>query len=540
MQAIPSVWNACRDALHTTTPTAIALFTTITIATLLITRISSSSPGGAPSIQRQDGTSQLVPRVPYWIPILGHLPNLVFNATDFFAHLRKTYPDGIFALSILGKQHSVIHTPGLTTALIHTKLENATFEETSETFLQRVFGFPTKSMTKWYAARDELMACYKTLLSEPSLGHMVDKTATKARENIVNLVSFAGSPVDEMPWERNGDIRITTNAAGEEVVEASLLPLIRDFCAHTAIPTLMGSEFLVNFPDFPTSLWTLDAGFILLATGLPRWLPIPLLTRAHIAKKRNLDWITQFEKALEKQANGQDPGTEWRNIGEEGDVGSLVMARLEVYRKHNWTCPERAAIELSLLWAANANSSPLVFWMIVRICADPDLLTKIREEFAPYIHAVQPQSDLPIAEAPRIDKLDVDGLCAHCPLLKSCYIECLRVDTASWSFKVVKQDFVLQAREKEAQAWLLRKGQYAHAGHDLHNMDPAYFPEPEVWKVERHIKYEEAEGEKRGVADMGSIRPYGEFWLCCFLFEAVVRRIYSRTSLLTTLDRRRT
>ena len=109
-----------------------------------------------------------------------------------------------------------------------------------------------------------------------------------------------------------------------------------------------------------------------------------------------------------------------------------------------------------------------------------------------------------------METLDAEGLCNNCPLLKSCYVECLRLDTASWSLKIIKQDFVLQSREKDAQGWLLKKGDYAHVAHDLHNTDPRYFHGPEVWKADRHIRIEGEGSEKKAVVDMGSIRPYGE------------------------------
>ena len=67
---------------------------------------------------------------------------------------------------------------------------------------------------------------------------------------------------------------------------------------------------------------------------------------------------------------------------------------------------------------------------------------------------------------------------------------------------------MLQAREKDARGWMMRKGEYAHAAHNMHNTDPNYFDNPLVWKADRHVKYEG--DEKRATADLGSIRPYGK------------------------------
>jgi cytochrome P450 len=207
---------------------------------------------------------------------------------------------------------------------------------------------------------------------------------------------------------------------------------------------------------------------------------------------------------LEKETVGQDPGADWSDLD---DVSPLVRARTEAYRKHSFSISARAACEVALIWAANANSNSLVFWMINRIYSDPSLLAKVREEIAPFVAAVQPKQEFPVPEPPRLEAFDVDALCNNCPLLKSCYVESLRLDTASWSLKLVQQDFVLQSREKDVQGWLLRKGQYAHAAHDLHNTDPTYFEDPTIWKADRHVKFDSE--ERKANVDLGSIRPYG-------------------------------
>lgn len=479
--------------------TAIAL-----CITLLLTRILSNK-GATVKTLDQNGT-QTVPAVPYWIPLVGHIPNMAWDADGFVRHLRYAFPNGIFALNFGGTRHNVLYTPGLATALLNQKTENAASEDVSKAIVDRVFGFPKKDLkTKYDRGIGGVMGCYKYVLTEPSLGNMVATTAAKIRDNITNLVTGSESPVDEMVWEKTSSARKTTDKRGEAVVEASLLPLIRDFAAHNANPSIMGSDFLANFPNFFEDLWILDRGFLLLAAGLPRWLPIPTLTRAHIARRRLLDSLMTFHEAMENEWNGTNTDAKWSSLD---DVGALIKARMEQYRKHGWSIRARAATEHALMWAANANSNPLMFWMINHIYADRALLEMIREEIAQFVGAVEPDQKFAFAEPARFDRFDVEGLCSSCPLLKSCYIECLRLDTASWSLKIIKQDFVLQSREKGAQGWLLRKGDYAHAAHDLHNTDPSVFADPMIFRADRHVKQE---GDEKGrTADMGSIRPYGE------------------------------
>ncbi|TKA80004.1 hypothetical protein B0A55_02087 [Friedmanniomyces simplex] len=494
--------NATTGGFHTYFESPTALLAVGLFVLLLLTR-AASSQRVAPTKVNDEGV-QRPPAVPSWLPLVGHIPNMAYDADGFVKGLRSRFKTGVFSLNFFGGRHNIVYSPSLATALMNQKQHVANSEEVSRRLLNVIFGFPKTELHKYDESLPEMMACYKHLLSEPSLGDMVTQTARRLQSNIVDLVTGNESLVDQTPWEKTSNVNIAMNKSGQPVVEASLLPLIRDYIAHTANPSLIGSDFFANYPDFLDDLWVLDRGFLLLATGLPRWIPHPTLTRAHIARKRMLDKLETFHRAMEKHANGEDAGTDWSSLD---DVGSLVKARMAVYRKYDMSIRARAAIEQSLLWAGNANSDTLIFWMVNRIYADQALLEMIREETAPYITAVQPPSDLPIAEPPRLEKFDVDGLCNHCPLLKSSYIECLRLDTAPWSFRVIKEDFVLQGRQKDAEGWLLRKGDCAHIAHDLHSTDPEYFDDPTVWRADRHIKYEG--DEKRAVADMGSIRPFG-------------------------------
>ena len=495
MEYLSSLWTRYTPNYLTHTLAAVCL-------TLLVTRVFSSLKSGSKHLE-PDG-ARTVPAVPYWIPFLGHLPSMGLDADTFVKSQRQRYKDGIFALNFGGTTHNIVYTPGLATALLNQKASHADFEHISSEMMWNVFGFPVKEKEKWFRALKDLQAGYKYLLTEPYLGSMVAQTAQRMRERIVDLVTFSTSLVDQMLWERTSGVEVKVDGKGEQVVEASLLPLIRDFCAHVANPTIMGSNFLTNFPDIFEEIWTFDRGFLFLGAGLPRWFPILRLTRAHIARKKLLDAVYAFHNALEKETVGQDPGADWTDFD---DVSPLVRARTEAYRKHGFSISARAACEVALIWAANANSNSLVFWMVNRIYSDPSLLAKVREEIAPFAQAVQPKQEFPVPEPPRLEAFDIDGLCNNCPLLKSCYVESLRLDTASWSLKLVQQDFVLQSREKDAQGWLLRKGQYAHAAHDLHNTDPNYFEEPMTWRADRHVKFDSE--ERKANVDLGSIRPYG-------------------------------
>ena len=482
------------------TYTLLTLFLTLSIARFF------SSFNSTPKPASKNG-SQSPPAVPYWLPFLGRAPVLLWNSEHFLQTQRSNYKDGIFALNIFGKTHNIIYWPSLTIALLDQPENHADFEPIRTKVMCNVFGFPRRERKKWAAALKDLDATWRFLGEEPWLGEMVQATTARLRDRVTEFMTFATSPVDQMLWERTAGVEVKKDGEGEEVVEASLLPLVREFVAHIATPSITGSNFVANFSGLFEDLWTFDRGFMFLGMGLPRWFPVLRLTRAHIARKKLLDALYAFHDAMEKEACGQDPGQDWRDLD---DVSPLIKARTEVYRMHNFSIQVRAACEVALLCAANAKSNMLVFWLINHVYSDPALLAKIREEIAPFATAVQPKQEFPIPEPARLENFDVDGLCDSCPLLKGCYVECLRVDTAPWSLRLVKQDILLQSSKKDSQGWLLKKGQYADVAHELHHTDPHYFDDPMLWKADRHLKLG---AEEEPNSDLGSLRPYGVYAL---------------------------
>lgn len=474
---------------------------------LIFTRVLSSRHT-KPSLIGKDGI-QTVPAAPYWLPYIGHIPNMALE-TKFMLRLKRRFNQGIFSVVLGGKTCNVIYDPHMVIQILNQKPSIVSHEEVPDTILRNVFGLPKKQMEKYKESEAELTACYKHLLSEPSLGDLVKQTAHRLqRDHLKDFVTGNESVVDQMPWERTSGAHQTTDKFGSPVTQVELFPLVRNFVAFTTIPSIMGSDFLDNFPEFVDLLWSVDNAFLLLATGMPRWVPIPALTKAHIARKQLLHLLYRFHEALEKDADGKDPGPQWGNLH---NVGTLVKARRVVYRKYGLSIETRAAIEHSLLWATIANANPLIFWMIEHIYADKALLEMIREEIQPYAQIIQPRNNLAIAEPPRLEKFDLDGLCSKCPLFKSCYVECMRLDTAIWNMRVIKEDIVLQSRDRSTQnqqAWLLRKGELIQVAQDLHSTDPNFYPDPLVFKADRHIRYEGQGTDKTPTVELGLLRPYG-------------------------------
>ncbi|KAH0541535.1 hypothetical protein FGG08_004010 [Glutinoglossum americanum] len=378
------------------------------------------------------------------------------------------------------------------------------------------FGMPRSfNKTLCHVIGDLSQIVNRYLLRDPGLSKMLAVTIDAFEESIPNLVSFASSPAGQSPWERvsNANVWRGSKETGEPDVamETSLFPLLRNFLGHLATPSIMGQDFMNNYPEVLQDVWNLDYGLMYLIAGLPLWLPIPTLRRAARARERLNRQITELHRAMDIAEDGGDPGKEWRDLR---DVGLVIKERHRVWRSHK--IPPHLRADLPLLWAMNANAPSLTFWVILRILTNPSLVERIRAEIAPHVQVSQPHIGFGMTEPPRL-KISMAGLRTGCPLLKSCYFETLRVDSAAWSVKRVVKDFVLTEDEKDARggtkrSFALKTGEYINIPFGLHQSDPRYFHSPESFIGDRFL-VQGADGKDE--VDIGSLKPYGAGFAIC-------------------------
>lgn len=248
--------------------------------------------------------------------------------------------------------------------LLATKLSliNVIFEESSKplsfdtvrwSLLINVFGANKRLKDDYVRACTDAQACLiNGLLLEPGVSEFTRKTILGVQEHTPNLVSFSESIVDQSQWERAADANLrganVRSRAGSLAVEVNLFSLIRNFVGNIALPSLVGTEFLDIYPKALDDLWDLDGGFSYLTLGLPRWFPIPSLTKAHIARRNLLEGIVSFHGAIDKVAAGQEPHQPWVEVR---DVGHIIKERSSVWRAHGTPSTVKAPFDLSLLWA---------------------------------------------------------------------------------------------------------------------------------------------------------------------------------------------
>lgn len=493
---------------------SLALIIILVVATKVLTGDATPQPAS------HNGAKS--PRmVSYWIPYIGHIPQAILGFDGFLASISKLYPESIFSLRLMGSVHNIIHSPSLAGQLLGQPTA-ASDPWIHWTFMLNVFGFcETREM--YDAVFFSGDPPYKHITSEPGLGEMTNSTIEHVKRDIADFVTFNSHDVDRTEWERQGGAETIRTPSGETVVEAELFDLTKTFMGITSGRSIWGTDFIENFPEVWSHFWAFDRGFMTLAAGLPFWFPWPAAWRAHAARRKVIACLREYDEAMEKRMNGEDAGAQWQNLD---NVSRLMKWRSQQYHDHGMAMAGRATADLSFLWASNANVSPAVGWMLAEMYRDPVLLEEVREEIAPFVVVRQPESEEfhgAVWVSPQVERFDLEGLMGRCPLLKSCYVEALRVYTHSWSARWLHEDVMLKERgggggrkekgngEGREETYLLKKGTYAHVNQDLHHFDAKYFESPNEFRATRHIT-EKVDGEGKTVktADLGTVKPYSK------------------------------
>jgi hypothetical protein len=257
---------------------------------------------------------------------------------------------GIFAVNLGGLTHNLAHTPSLVKGVF---AQNSTVdhEDLKLYLLNRFFGMPRSFNNKMSEMSKDLnIILHRNLMREPGLGKILARTIAAFEEYIPNLVSFTTSTAGRSAWEWAGNVNVIRglkeNSQPDLAAEADLFALLRNFMGHLATPSLMGRDFVENYPEALRDLWDLDDGFWYLLGGFPQWLPIPRLRRAVRARNRLLQRITDFHVAMDIAEEGGDPGPEWRDFS---DISDVVRERYRFWRANK--VPPHLRADFALMWA---------------------------------------------------------------------------------------------------------------------------------------------------------------------------------------------
>ncbi|KAH9989603.1 putative cytochrome P450 [Xylariaceae sp. FL0662B] len=347
----------------------------------------------------------------------------------------------------------------------------------------------------------------KMIIGQKELFAVVEKGFVNERNTIetvrkghveVKVQSLVTLSPDSRPlklWERNtGHTFVQPETASQPgIAEVSLENLIRDFGAGIAITLLYGSDFLERNSCLLEDFWKFDNdAFPLLMAGVPSWAPMRRMRDGIAARTRLLQALTSLYERIDRYQKGEPVD------GDLSDVGQVALQRSEVYTKHGFSYSQRGDTDLGILWGQNANTQPLIFWLLLHIYSRPSLLASLREEVSPFA---------PIdtgANPPRIVQIEYSSLSRDCPLLKSSYLETLRLVNDASSLRYVGREISVPDGPYTHH---LKPGTFITVAHAINQRFASVYADPEQFVPDRFVETDQATGKRK--AQYRNLRPWG-------------------------------
>ncbi|KAF1985993.1 hypothetical protein K402DRAFT_454673 [Aulographum hederae CBS 113979] len=443
---------------------------------------------------------RLAPKAPHWVPGFGHALEFALFNGSFLRNLRHYHPQGAFEIQLFGRKHVIAYSTPIIEGVVLRDDDAVRSNYLSSLIRRNIFKMSPKLAAK---KSEDAGESFESVMQALQRSDEIANVMSKAFERTLpDLVSFMPTLIDQHPWERL--TTVTPFEGSPPTVETSLYPLIQSYLTHITATALLGAEFLENNPSLPADLHTMAAALPLLLTGLPRWIPLPRLTTAHIARHRLLTSLDTFHVALANHLSEtpQAPNSGYRDLSDTSSYITTLTTTL--LKEDSASVQDLASTTLQILLVLTTRLSLLSFWLLMHILSSassastplsptstPSLLKTILTETPPHARASQPKTSFAIAPPPRL-ALDLPALSDNCPTLKSGLIECVRLYSRSWEAREVLHPFAVLTGDPEAKTMVLRKGEVVAVSHWLAHTDPGVWGEGKegaaVWRCERHVK----------------------------------------------------
>ncbi|KAJ5355380.1 uncharacterized protein N7496_012592 [Penicillium cataractarum] len=353
------------------------------------------------------------PKLPYTIPLLGHLPEFLKDTLKFLARATAEYgPSTPVRIQLLNRHMSLLKGADAVTSLFKSSRDLSS-EHWLVQVLVNAFGVEVAD-APFYLADDTGIANQpdpRSNMTNPEhrIFHLVFKSVHSG---------LSGVSLEEMERQlvRNLSSQIhQTDFQSDSWTEIPDLygSLFRTVAFKAAVVSLCGPNVFEVIPTFDKDFWTFDSALPDLFKEMPRWLA-PSSYAARDKMKDHLHKWQTFAHERYDVKQGQQDKREW----EEYFGSRLMRTRHEFFQKMPLSKETIAADDLGLIWAATANTVPAIGWMLLEVLQRPELLQRVREEVAPYVSwDSSDQSQMVV---------DIPNLCSR-PLLQSIYAEVLRL-----------------------------------------------------------------------------------------------------------------
>ncbi|OQS02604.1 cholesterol 7-alpha-monooxygenase-like isoform X2 [Thraustotheca clavata] len=389
--------------------------------------------------------SSVVPTVRSFIPFLGSALAFAKAPNSFLRECQNQYGT-IFKLLLAGKTLTFFTGREHFSCVLREK--NLSFLPVVEEISIKVLGQDKEYVdpTTWY--HKAIHKLFATHLSGSGLSSLLERTLTQQRRVMDEILSSSQKNLPLYSFVRRAIFQSNTRA-------------------------LFGDLYCDNHNDLLELFIAFDESFPMLAAGfLPKFV-----------MRRGLDASERIAQGFQEAIDNPDL---------MAGCDSLLVERLKIYREVSKTASTRnsAGSQLGLLWAANGNSVPTVYWTLYHLLRDTKAWTTIRDE----VDRCLPKSSLTDTSSTPWTRAQLD----ECVYLGSAIDEALRLSATSMILREAVEDTDLKLTDKTIP---LRRGDRVSMFPILLHMDETIYPSPEDYQFDRFVNATKEQKE--------SLRPFG-------------------------------
>jgi cytochrome P450 len=252
---------------------------------------------------------------------------------------------------------------------------------------------------------------------------------------------------------------------------------VTNFLTEAMATALYGEDNpLTNNTEMQQHFWAFEAGTTDLLVK-----PFPKFTAPRAYQARE-----QLHKAF----------TTYFSQGKHSNASALIRERFAVDKLFGVPLSDSAnLVGVAILSAALANTHALLYWLVVYMFHDVELLVSLREELAPLVE--ESVSD----EGIRTATVDTTRL-TDCSLFRSTFTETVRIVCVGTSIREVVEDTVLSTKTAQgSRDFLLRKGSMVQIPAGISHRHGEAWDDPETFKPERFLRSSEAVSADRNASD---------------------------------------
>ena len=339
-------------------------------------------------LSRQDTKNQRhPPRLPYWVPYLGHTRQVLKDASQLLhaaARRFPTAPTGSVALNAFGHSYVVFSDPTL--AQQELKRREGSSYAAFDSKLSRRAG----SIEEWsplWLALNAGASLFDFIQSEEEFPWLESRLKKRWQEQLPNLVSGCKSPIDQMAWDKAADAELVAATSNSEsptiecdlniLINLSITHLLLEAYLPAAPPDIISSlvQTLTEMNEDQVSAWrdvpTRIGGFVFLAS----------LRRGYKAKRAVFQTLRDYHEALDDFDAGIRLGAKWTALETQDISRTRFGMRRSELKAEGVSARERALVDTYHLFQLSKDVGNFVFWFLMEILtSSPEVKTSWKTE----------------------------------------------------------------------------------------------------------------------------------------------------------------